>query len=105
MGSSVRGPGAGQPHLMHGVTAKAQVTEGAEEHKRATLVVAGGKRVRLVAAAEEANGRPAIAVRRAGALPRAAVVAEEGRGVAAVVDRAAVEDLKEAVAVEAAEQR
>jgi hypothetical protein len=57
-----------------------------------------------VAAAEEASGRPATVVRRAGALPHAAVVAEEGRGVAAVVDRVAVVDLEEAVAVAVAEQ-
>jgi hypothetical protein len=120
MGSSVLGPGAGQPQLTHGVTAVAQgreaaqgpkpaisveaarvqATEAVESPKRATSVVAEARRVRLVAAAEEANGRPAIAARRAGALPHAAV-AGEGRG--AAVGRAA-EEAPEVVVAEVGEQ-
>ena len=56
-----------------------------------------------MAAAEEANGRPAIAARRAGTLPHAAVAAEEGRGAAAVVGRAA-EEAPEVVVAEVGEQ-
>jgi hypothetical protein len=108
MGSSVRGLGAGQPHLTHGVTAVAQgreaaenlrpaisvvagVREVAEGLKPAISVVAGARGVRLVAAAEETNGRPVIAVRRAGTLPRAAPAVREVRGAAAAVGRAAEE--------------
>jgi len=111
MGSSVLGPGEGQPHLTHGVTAVAegreaaqglrpaisvvaarvqQGTEAVESPKRATSVVVEARRVRLVAAAEEANGRPAIAVRRAAALPHAARAVRGGRRAPAAVDRAAV---------------
>ena len=114
-GNSVPGPGAGQPHLTHGVTAvaegreaaqdlrpvtsvvagtvKVQVTEGAvEELRPVTSVVAEARRVRLVAAAEEANGRPAIAARRAVALPHAARAVRGGLEAAAAVDRAAAEE-------------
>ena len=43
-----------------------------------------------MAAAEEANGRPAIAVRRAVALPHAALAVRGGRRAAAAADPAAV---------------
>jgi len=56
-----------------------QGTEAVESPKRATSVVVEARRVRLVAAAEEANGRPAIAVRRAAALPHAARAVRGGR--------------------------
>jgi hypothetical protein len=80
-------------------TVKAQVIEAAvEELRRATSVVAEARRVRLVAAAEEANGRPAIAVRRAAALPHAALAVRRGRGAAAAVDPAAVEEAPVAAA-------
>jgi hypothetical protein len=92
MGNSVPGPGAGQPHLTHGVMAVAEGRKVAESLRPATSVVAEARRVRLVAAAEEANGRPAIAVRRAAALPRAALAVRGGRRAAAAVDRAAVEE-------------
>ena len=77
-----------------------QAREVEESLKPATLVVAEARRVRLVAAAEEANGRPAIAVRRAGALPHAALAVREGRRAAAAVvgDRAAAEEAPVAVA-------
>jgi len=116
MGSSVRGPGAGQPHLTHGVTAvaegreaaqdlrpvtsvvagtvKVQVTEGAvEELRPVTSVVAEARRVRLVAAAEEANGRPAIAARRAVALPHAAAVGDPAAAEEVPVAAAGGEDV------------
>jgi hypothetical protein len=72
--------------------AVARVKEVAESLKPATSVVAEAKRVRLVAAAEEANGRPAIAARRAAALPHAALAVRGGRRLAVAVDRAAVEE-------------
>ena len=124
MGSSVLGPGEGQPHLTHGVTAvvqgreaaqalkpaisavvaRVQATEAVESPKRATSAVVGEKRALLAdLTREEANGRRAIAARRAGALPHAAVAAEEGRGAAAVVGRAA-EEAPEVVVAEVGEQ-
>ena len=48
--------------------------------------------MRLGAAAEETNGLPAIAVRRAVVLPHAALAVLGGRGAAAAVHRAAVEE-------------
>jgi hypothetical protein len=90
MGSSVPGPGAGQPRLTHGVTGVAEGREAAEGLRPAISVVAEARRVRLVAAAEEANGRPAIAVRRAGVLPHGALAMRGGRRAAAAADPAAV---------------
>ena len=55
-----------------------------------TLVVGEARRVRLVVPAEEANALPATAVRRAVALPHAALAVRGDRGTAAAVDRAAV---------------
>jgi hypothetical protein len=68
----------------------AEGREAAEALRSATSVVAEARRVRLVAAAEEANGHPAIAVRRAVALPHGARAVREGRRAAAAVDPAAV---------------
>jgi hypothetical protein len=67
----------------------AEGREAAEDLRPATSVVAEARRVRLVAAAEEVNGRPAIAVRRAVALPHAALAVRGDRRAAAAVDRAA----------------
>ena len=90
MGSSVRGPGAGQPHLTQGVMAVVEGREAAQGLRPVTLVVGEARRVRLVVPAEEANALPAIAVRRAAALPHAALAVRGDRRAAAAVDRAAV---------------
>ena len=94
------------------VVVKVQVTEVVESLKRATSVVVEAARMPWVALGmEEANVLPVIEVRRAGALPRAALAVRGVRGAAAAVDRGAVEedpleveDLKEAVAVVVGEQ-
>ena len=70
----------------------AEGREAAEGLRPVTLVVAEARKTRLVVAAEEANARPAIAVRRAVALPHAALAVRGDRGTAAAVDRAAAEE-------------
>ena len=72
--------------------AVAEGREAAEGLRPATSVVAEARKTRLVAAAEEANARPAIAVRRAVALPHAALAVRGDRRAAAAVDRAAAEE-------------
>ena len=75
------------------VAVKVQVTEVVESLKRVTSVVAEAARMPWVALGmEEANVLPVIEVRRAGALPRAALAVRGVRGAAAAVDRAAVEE-------------
>ena len=108
--SRVPGPDPGHRHQTPGATAKVQVTGAVEElkratsveaqarkvaegHKPATSVVGGEKRVLLVDLARaEANVLPVIGARRAGALLRAALAVRGGRGAAAAVPRAAVEE-------------
>ena len=93
MGSRVRVPGAGRPHPTHGVTAKVQVTKVVEGLKQPTPVVAEGARAPWgVPEREETSVLPVIRARRAGALPRAALPVRGGRGAAAAVHRAAVEE-------------
>ena len=114
MGSSVRGPEPDQPHLTQGVTAVAQgreaaqalkpailavaarvqATEAVGRPKRATSVVAEAVTMPWVALGmEETNVLPVIEVRRAGALPRAAVAVRGARGAAAAVHHGAVEEV------------
>ena len=111
MGSSVPGPEPDQPHPTQGVTAvaqgreaaeglkpaisavavKVQVTEVVESLKRATSVVAEAARMPWVGLGmEETNVLPVIEVRRAGALPRAALAVRGVRGAAAAVHHGAV---------------
>ncbi len=81
------------------------VTGEAENLKQAISVVAAKVQVTEVAEAvrmpwvvlekEEASEPPVIGARRAGALPRAALPAQGGRGAAAAVHRAVAEELPE----------
>ena len=73
------------------VAVKVQVTEVVESLKRATSVVAEAARMPWVALGmEETNVLPVIEVRRAGALPRAALAVRGVRGAAAAVHHGAV---------------
>jgi hypothetical protein len=73
------------------VAVKVQVTEVVESLKRATSVVAEAARMPWVALGmEETNVRRAIAARRAGALPRAALAVRGVRRAAAAVHHGAV---------------
>ena len=80
--------------------------EAAQGLRPVTLVVGEARRVRLVVPAEEANALPAIAVRRAAALPHAALAVRGDRRAAAAVDRAAAgeDPLEVAEAVVAGEE-
>src|SRR5512139_3606455 len=121
-GSSVPAPEAGRPHPTPGVMAVVPVTGAVEGPRRATSAVGVTARVPVTGAAEglrratsvvgeaatmpwgvpekgEASVLPATGARRAGALPRAALPAQGGRGAAAAVHRAAVEEPPGAAAV------
>ena len=73
------------------VAVKVQVTEVVESLKRVTSVVAEAARMPWVALGmEETNVLPVIEVRRAGALPRAALAVRGVRGAAAAVHHGVV---------------